>query len=118
MEEYYKKMEVAVARTNIEEDQEATMERFLEGLNREIQNVVELQHYVELEDIVHMDIKIENQVKRSNTRFATSPSSSCDTPNPGVPLTTRQPVKFLWISSDPIPHCCVPFIGIHVFKKI
>ena len=28
----------------------------------------------------------------------------CDTPNPRVPLTTRQPVKFLWISGDPIPH--------------
>ena len=33
------------------------MAKFLEGLNREIQNVVELQHYVELEDMVHMAIK-------------------------------------------------------------
>ena len=41
--------------------------------------MVELQHYVELDDMVHMDIKIENQVKRrgsSNTRSAPSPSSS------------------------------------------
>ena len=38
--------------------------RFLAGLNREIQNVVELQHYVELEDIVHMAIKIRNQIKQ------------------------------------------------------
>ena len=41
--------------------------------------MVELQHYVELEDMVHMAIKIENQVKRrggNNTRFAPSPSSS------------------------------------------
>ena len=46
------------------------MARFLTGLNREIQNVVELQHYVELEDMVHMSINIEDQVKRrgiSNT---------------------------------------------------
>ena len=79
MEEYYKEMEVAMVRANIEEDQEATMARFLAGLNREIQNVVELQHYVELEDMVHMAIKIENQVKRrgtSNTRSIPSPSSS------------------------------------------
>ena len=34
------------------------MARFLVGLNREIQNVVELQHYVELEYMVHMAIKI------------------------------------------------------------
>ena len=67
-----------MARANIEEDREATMARFLVGLNREIQNVVELQHYVELEDMVHMAIKIENQVKRrgsSNTRSTPSPSS-------------------------------------------
>ena len=41
--------------------------------------MVELQHYVELEDMMHMAIKIENQVKRrgsSNTRSAPSPSSS------------------------------------------
>ena len=55
------------------------MARCLAGLNLEIQNVVELQHYVELEDMVHMAIKIENQVKRkgsSNTRSTPGPSSS------------------------------------------
>ena len=79
VEEYYKEMEVAMARANTEEDREATMARFLAGLNREIQNLVELQHYVELEDMVHMAIKIENQVKRrgnSNTRSTPGPSSS------------------------------------------
>jgi len=30
------------------------MARFLNGLNRDITNVVDLQHYVELEDMVHM----------------------------------------------------------------
>ena len=79
VEEYYKEMEVAMVRANIEEDREATMARFLAGLNREIQNLVELQHYVELEDMVHMAIKIENQLKRrgsSNTRSTPGPSSS------------------------------------------
>ena len=41
----------------------------------------------------------------------------CDTPIPGVPLTTRQPVEFLWISGYPIPHDCVAFIGIHISTK-
>ena len=36
VEEYYKEMEVAMAKANIEEDREATMARFLAGLNREI----------------------------------------------------------------------------------
>ena len=35
------------------------MARFLNGQNRDIANVVELQHYVELEDMVHMAMKVE-----------------------------------------------------------
>jgi len=46
-------------RANVVEDREATMARFLKGLNREITNVVELQHYMELEDMVHMATKVE-----------------------------------------------------------
>jgi hypothetical protein len=46
------------------EDREATMARFLSGLNRYIANVVELQHYVEVEDMVHMAMKVERQLKR------------------------------------------------------
>ena len=52
-----------MTRANIKEDREATMARFLAGLNWEIHNVVELQHYVQLEDMVHMAIKIEKQLK-------------------------------------------------------
>ena len=51
-------------KANVEEDREATMMRFLNMLNREIANVVELQHYVELEDMVHMTMKVERQLKR------------------------------------------------------
>ena len=76
VKEYYKEMKVAMTRANIEEDREATMARFLVGLNRQIQNVVELQHYVELEDMVHMAIKIENQVKRRDN------TNTCSEPNP------------------------------------
>ena len=63
MEDYHKEMEVAMIRANVEEDREATMARFLNGLNRDIANVVELQHYVELEDMVHMTIKVERKIK-------------------------------------------------------
>ncbi|KAA3473485.1 mutant gag-pol polyprotein [Gossypium australe] len=63
VEDYYKEMEVAMIRDNIQEEREATMARFLARLNREIANVVELQHYVEMEDMVHMAIKVEKQLK-------------------------------------------------------
>ena len=54
-------------RTNVEEDREATMARFLSGLNTDIANVIELQHYVEIEDMVHMAMKVERQLKRKGT---------------------------------------------------
>ena len=42
VEDYYKKMEIAMIRANVEKDREATMARFLNGLNQEIANKVEL----------------------------------------------------------------------------
>ena len=57
VDEYYKEMEVAKIRANVEEEDEATMARFLNGLNRDI---VELHHYVQLEDLVHQAIKLNN----------------------------------------------------------
>ena len=55
---------MAMVRADVNEDREATMTRFLNGLNKEIAHVVELQHYVELEDMVHMAIKVERQLKQ------------------------------------------------------
>jgi hypothetical protein len=49
VEEYQKELEVVMIRANVNEDEEVTMYRFLNGLNRDISNVVELQSYVELE---------------------------------------------------------------------
>ena len=58
VDEYHKEMEIAMIRANVVEDREATMARFLNGLNRDIANVVELKHYVEVEDMVHMATKV------------------------------------------------------------
>ena len=69
-------------RANVVEDREATMARFLNGLNRNIANVVELQHYVELEDMVHMATKVERQLRKGHVRPAfNSGSSSSWKPN-------------------------------------
>ena len=42
MDDYHKEMEIAMIRANVEDDRKATMSRFLNGLNRDIANVVEL----------------------------------------------------------------------------
>uniref|UniRef100_A0A2N9FW43 CCHC-type domain-containing protein n=1 Tax=Fagus sylvatica TaxID=28930 RepID=A0A2N9FW43_FAGSY len=76
VEDYHKEMEVAMIRANVEEDREATMARFLSGLNRDIANIIELQHYVEVEDMVHMAMKVERQLKRKGTIRYTSVSNT------------------------------------------
>jgi hypothetical protein len=59
VKEYQKELEVAMIRDNVNEDEEVTMSRFLNGLNRDITNVVKLQSYIELEELVHLAIKVE-----------------------------------------------------------
>jgi hypothetical protein len=58
VDEYFKEMEIAMIWANVIEDRETTMARFLDGLNKDIADVVELQHCVELEDMVHMAMKV------------------------------------------------------------
>ena len=80
MDEYFKEMEIAIIRANMIEDRKATMARFLNGLNRDIANVVELQHCVELEDMVHMATKVDRQInRRGSTHFQTNSASSSST---------------------------------------
>ncbi|XP_071920620.1 uncharacterized protein [Coffea arabica] len=64
VEDYYKDMEISMLRADIQEDREATMARFLNGLRVEIADQLELQYYVEIEDMVEKAIKIEQRLKR------------------------------------------------------
>ena len=59
VDEYYNEMEIVMIRANVEEDREVSIARFLNGLNHDIANIVELRHYVEMEDLMHMEIKVE-----------------------------------------------------------
>ncbi|KAL4354791.1 hypothetical protein GQ457_06G017890 [Hibiscus cannabinus] len=93
VEDYYKDMEIAMIRAKVEEDREATMARFLAGLNRDIAEKVELQHYVEIEDMIHMAIKVEKQQKRKDNVGTSKPSKPDEEPNKGkfeaMPNRTR-----------------------------
>ncbi|KAA3484261.1 reverse transcriptase [Gossypium australe] len=66
VEDYFKEMEIAMTRSDVEEDWEATIVRFLAGLNRDIANIVELQHYVEFIDMVHMMINVEKTFEKKS----------------------------------------------------
>ncbi|XP_019434209.1 PREDICTED: uncharacterized protein LOC109340897, partial [Lupinus angustifolius] len=105
VDEYFKEMELALLRSNFHEDREATMARFLHGLNQDIQDVVELQPYVELEDLedlVQQAIKVEQQLKRrkskysSNSKFQSSgwkDRNKKEGPNPKEAVSSSQGKK-------------------------
>ena len=59
VEEYHKEIEMFMIKANMEEDIEATMARFLRGINKNIFDIVELHHYVEIEEMVNLAIKVE-----------------------------------------------------------
>ncbi|KAJ9177048.1 hypothetical protein P3X46_012302, partial [Hevea brasiliensis] len=70
VEEYFKEMEMAMIRANLEEDREASMARFLKGLNLDIANIVELQHYKG----ETYDSKAVSKEKKEETRGGEKPS--------------------------------------------
>jgi hypothetical protein len=97
-------MEITMIQGNVIEDSEAMMARFLNGLNTEIVNMVELQHYKEFKDMVHMATKVERQIRRrGNTRFHTNSTLSSSLwrlnqrrdgatqPKPFVPIKVEPP---------------------------
>ncbi|RDX85639.1 hypothetical protein CR513_33137, partial [Mucuna pruriens] len=53
-------------RAQIRESEEATMTQILHGLNREIQDVVEIQHYKNLSKLIHQAIKVEMQIRKGS----------------------------------------------------
>ncbi|CAA7017808.1 unnamed protein product [Microthlaspi erraticum] len=69
VEEYFQEMEVMLLRANVIEDREATMSRFLGGLNREIQDIVEMQNCVGLESMLHKAVLAETTQEEAPTRM-------------------------------------------------
>ncbi|KAA3480713.1 mutant gag-pol polyprotein [Gossypium australe] len=93
VEDYYKEMEVAMIRANIEEDRDAIMARFLVGLNCDITNIIELQHYLKVMGMVHMALKVEKQLKWKGT---SRPYPNASTTKWGqgankAPIRTKEP---------------------------
>jgi hypothetical protein len=60
-------MKLFKIQANVEEDREAIMTRFINGINHDIVHIMELHHYVELEEIVHMAVKMKKQLKQKGS---------------------------------------------------
>jgi hypothetical protein len=62
VDEYYKEMEKAMIRANVYEDEEQSIARFMSGLYRNIQRIVEFQQYHNLIELVHQASKAKHQL--------------------------------------------------------
>jgi len=64
VEEYHSEMEMILIRANLHEDEDILIVRFLNGLNHDIRDIVELHNYLDLQKLIHQAIRVEQQLKR------------------------------------------------------
>ena len=76
VEDDYKEMDILMDRLDLDEDMEALMARFLNGLNTEIADKVDIQPYSNIEELLHITIKIERQIQRRSQRYSSKTFSN------------------------------------------
>ena len=64
---YFKELETILTQINMDESEESKMARFVRGLRRDIQDVVELYEYTSLKKLVHLAIKVESQISKKKS---------------------------------------------------
>jgi len=63
---YFKELETLLLKVNLKESEEAMIARFVSGLRRDIQDIVELQEYSSLGSLIHLAMKVEAQLAKKN----------------------------------------------------
>ena len=80
VEEYYQELQTGLIRCGIIEDNEAMFARFLGGLNREIQTILEYKEYNTTTRLFHLACKAEREVQdrqpRTRPNFSAGRTSS------------------------------------------
>jgi len=71
VDEYFKDLETTLTKIDMHENKESKTARFVSGLRRQIQDVVELYEYSSMEKLVHLDFKVESQILKK-TSFKTT----------------------------------------------
>ena len=65
VDEYYKLMESMLLKVELQfESEEEKVARFVSGLRRDIQDLVELYEYSSLDKVLHLAIKVETQMQK------------------------------------------------------
>ncbi|KAK1694292.1 hypothetical protein QYE76_010989 [Lolium multiflorum] len=63
VEEYYKEMHMTMMSANVDEQEEQTMARFLNGLNIPVKRIVEFLPYKNMVELLHQATRAERQVR-------------------------------------------------------
>ena len=63
VEEYYQELQTGMIRCSIVEENEAMLARFMGGLNREIQTILEYKEYTNITRLFHLAFKAEREVQ-------------------------------------------------------
>ena len=66
VDEYFKELETILTKIDMHESEESKIAKFVSGLRRKIQDVVEIYEYSSLEKMVHLAIKVESQLSKKN----------------------------------------------------
>jgi hypothetical protein len=80
VDEYFKKIELAMIQANVEKDRDVTMTRFMNDLNNDIAHIIELH-------MVYMTIKVEKHLKQRGTIRQSQPLGLRHLRNPFIRLT-------------------------------
>ena len=59
VEDYYKEIEMAMMRVDVQEDLESTMSKFLNGLRPETVEIVEFQRYLAMNELLDKAVKMK-----------------------------------------------------------
>jgi alanine racemase len=68
VEEYYQELQTGMLRCGLVENNDAAMARFLGGLNREIQDVLDYKEYTNITRLFHLACKAEREVQGRHAR--------------------------------------------------
>src|ERR1041385_3209508 len=74
VEEYYQELQTGLIRCGLVEDNEAMLARFMGGLNKEIQTILEYKDYATITRLFHLACKAEREVQ--DRQAATRPNFS------------------------------------------
>ena len=70
VDEYVHELDLLKMRAGVQEGEEASMTRILDGLRSEIRDKVDMYNFVDKEELVHKAIKVEKRLKEKRSKFS------------------------------------------------